>query len=145
MDVSVQEVRNIGLEERLDKVILLMESQNKAWQKSLQLLDGIHAVLVEKYKAADLLLEEYPPIRGPKSTVAASTEISTVPLNEVGEQRPDGDELEEARKAPPQSFPNTISSEEAVQSQSAFREAPPTVPITSKAEMLEQVEKKPEV
>jgi len=53
--------------------------------------------------------------------------------------------LEEARKAPPQSFPNTISSEEAVQSQSAFREAPPTVPITSKAEMLEQVEKKPEV
>ena len=56
---SVQEVRNIGLEDRLDKVISLIEAQNKAWQKCLTLLTEMNTLLFEKYKSADLLLEEH--------------------------------------------------------------------------------------
>ena len=36
------------MEEKLDKLIALMESQNKAWERSLQLLNGIHTLMVEK-------------------------------------------------------------------------------------------------
>ena len=127
------------MEEKLDKLISLMESQNKAWQKSLQLLDGIHMVLVEKYKAADMLLEEHPPMGAPRAAPKAATER---PLNTFGDQKPYGYELEEERKGPAQSFPATAQvSEDAVQTQLPFREPPPTVPVTSKAEIMEQAER----
>ena len=127
------------MEEKLDKLISLMESQNKAWQKSLQLLDGIHMVLVEKYKAADMLLEEHPPMGAPRAAPQAATEH---PLNTFGDQKPYGYELEEERKGPAQSFAATAQvSEDSVQTQLPFREPPPTVPVTSKAEMMEQAER----
>ena len=118
----VQYVRNVGLEERLDKVILLIEAQNKAWQKCLTLLTEMNTLLFEKYKSADLLLEEHPPVRSPAATpVTVGTAPQPHPFNNYTDSLPYGTALEEER------------------------EAPPTVPITSKAEMLEQVEKKPEV
>lgn len=129
------------MEEKLDKLISLMESQNKAWQKSLQLLDGIHMVLVEKYRAADLLLEEHPPMGAPQPE---SQRVRSAPptLNTFGDQKPYGYELEEERKAPAQSFPATAQvNEEPEQQQPAFRDPPPTVPVTSKAEMMEQAER----
>ena len=61
----VQEVRNVGLEDRLDKVISLIEGQNKAWQRCLTLLTEMNTLLFEKYKASDLLLEEHPPVKAP--------------------------------------------------------------------------------
>ena len=133
------------MEEKLDKLISLMETQNKAWQKSLQFLDGIHTVLVEKYRAADLLLEEHPPMGAPRNanTTPPLHKPRENPLNTFGDGQPYGYDLEEERKSTPQSFPATAtSSEEVQQPQQAFKEPPPEVPMTSKAEMMEQVEKK---
>ena len=129
------------MEEKLDKLISLMESQARAWQKSLQLLDGIHTVLVEKYKADDLLLEEHPPMGATQATPRSATNR---PLNNFGDQQPYGYDIEEERKSVAQSFPATINENEEPQSQpqQPFREAPPEVPLTSKAEMMEQAEKR---
>ncbi len=76
------------MEEKLDKLIALMECENKAWERSLQLLNGIHTLMVEKYKAADLLLEQHPPIGAPanpqqpvsKQRAAGST-VTIMPIN----------------------------------------------------------------
>ena len=133
------------MEEKLDKLISLMETQNKAWQKSLQSLDGIHTVLVEKYRAADLLLEEHPPMGAPRNanTTPPLHKPRENPLNTFGDGQPYGYDLEEERKSTPQSFPATVNSTEEVQQpQQAFKEPPPEVPMTSKAEMMEQVEQK---
>ena len=137
------------MEEKLDKLISLMESQAKALQKSLQLLDGIHTVVLEKYKAADLLLEEHPPMGAPQATPKAAVQR---PLNTFGDQQPYGYDIEEERKAEAQSFPANLNATSEVgreevhtppqQSQEPFREAPPEVPVTSKAEMMEQAEKR---
>ena len=132
-------------EEKIDKLISLMEMQNKAWQKSLQFLDGIHTVLVEKYKSADLLLEEHPPMGAPRNanTVPPLHKPRENPLNTFGDAQPYGYDLEEERKSAPQSFPATVNSgDEAEHPQQAFKEPPPEVPLTSKAEMMEQAEKK---
>ena len=132
------------MEEKLDKLISLMESQNKAWQKSLQLLDGIHMVLVEKYRAADLLLEEHPPMGAPQPE-SQRVRSGSPTLNTFGDQKPYGYELEEERQAPAQSFPaNAQGNEETPHHRRPFRDPPPTVPVTSKAEMMEQVEKRSE-
>ena len=134
------------MEEKLDKLIALMESQARAWQKSLQLLDGIHTLMVEKYKSADLLLEEYPPMGAQQAAPRAAVQR---PLNTFGDQQPYGYDIEEERKSEAQSFPANINADESPQqqeqetptSQEPFREAPPEVPVTSKAEMMEQAEK----
>ena len=59
-------------------------------------------------------------------------------------------DIEEERKSEAQSFPANINADESPQqqeqetptSQEPFREAPPEVPVTSKAEMMEQAEKR---
>ncbi len=133
------------MEEKLDKLIALMESQNKAWEKTLQLLNNINIVLVEKYKAADLLLEEHPPMGAPRhaNTTPPLHKPRENPLNTFGDGQPYGYDLEEERKSTPQSFPATVNSTEEVQQpQQAFKEPPPEIPMTSKAEMMEQVEKR---
>ena len=135
------------MEDKLDKLIALMESQARAWQKSLQLLDGIHTLMVEKYKSADLLLEEYPPMGAQQAAPRAAVQR---PLNTFGDQQPYGYDIEEERKSEAQSFPANINADESPQqqeqetptSQEPFREAPPEVPVTSKAEMMEQAEKR---
>ena len=129
------------MEEKLDRLISLMESQNNAWERSLQLLNGIHTLMVEKYKSADLLLEKHPPIGAPQ---AAPKTVLRNPLNTFGDQQPYGYDIEEERKSVPQSFPATVNKNEETQSQpqQPFREPPPEVPVTSKAEMMEQAEKR---
>jgi len=100
---------------------------------------------VEKYKAADLLLEEYPPMGAPRAATTGTSlpNPQPKPLNTFGDRQPYGYDLEEERKSTPQSFPATTNStEEDNQPQQAFKEPPPQVPLTSKAEMMEQVEKK---
>ena len=63
------------LEEKLDKLtsyaesqVRLLETQNRAWEKCLQLLDELNTILVKKWQTQDLLLEEHPTVRGPTST-----------------------------------------------------------------------------
>ena len=103
------------MEEKLDKLIALMESQNKAWERSLQLLNGIHTLMVEKYKAADLLLEQHPPIGAPANPqqpvsnneppVATSDDNRPINFNDYSDATPYGVEMEEQRAPVAQSFP----------------------------------------
>ena len=137
------------MEEKLDKLIALMELQNKAWERSLQLLNGMHTLMVEKYKSADLLLEQHPPMG---ASQAAPKEPAQRPLNNFGDQQPYGYDIEEERRSAAQSFPANLNATSEVgreevhtpsqEPQQPFREAPPEVPVTSKAEMMEQAEKR---
>ena len=162
---SVQEVRNIGLEDRLDKVISLIEAQNKAWQKCLTLLTEMNTLLFEKYKSQDILLEEHPPVRAPAAApVTVGAAAQPQPFNNYSDSLPYGTELEEEREAPPESFPAgqgappaTYNDEPEPESESAPAAAPensaegvhreptmrvtPGPPVSSKAELLERVEK----
>ena len=137
------------MEEKLDNLIALIELQNKAWEHSLQLLNGMHTLMVERYKSADLLLEQHPPMGASQAAPKAAVQR---PLNTFGDQQPYGYDIEEERKADAQSFPANLNATSGVgreevhtppqQSQQPFREAPPEVPVTSKAEMMEQAEKR---
>jgi len=159
------------MEERLDKLIALMELQNKAWERSLQLLNGIHTILAEKHIAADQLLQEHPTVMGPAPITVGKAQ-QPQPFNEYSDSTPYGTELEEERnaEAETQSFPpapaSMTSATETVvlppQASSPQKEPqkslaservetlePPaqTVPkrmVTSKAEMLEQQETGPQ-
>ena len=164
---DVQNIRNVALEERLDKVILLIEAQNKAWQKCLTLLTEMNTLMFEKYKSADLLLEDHPPVRAPTTapvTVGAARQPQ--PFNNYSDSLPYGGELEEEREAPAQSFPARAQTDtpqrptEYTQEESPpeYDDEPvpgsatpysaeprlrvaPGPPVSSKAELLERVEK----
>ena len=164
-DEPVQYVRNIGLEERLSKIILLLEAQNKAWQKCLTLLTEMNTLMFEKYKSDDLLLEEHPPVRAPDAapvTVGAAPQPQ--PFNNYSDSLPYGTELEAEREAPAQSFPAGQGAPPAAYSdepESGPGPAPESAPensaegvhrepemriasgppVSSKAELLERVEK----
>ena len=154
-----QEVRNVGLEDRLDKVISLIEGQNKAWQRCLTLLTEMNTLLFEKYKASDLLLEEHPPVKAPpQPTVGGAAQPQ--PFNNYSDSVPYGTELEAEREAPPESFPaaqnappvayNDVpesapepepeNSVEGVHHEPEMR-VTPGPPVSSKAELLERVER----
>ena len=157
----VQEVRNIGLEERLNKVILLIEAQNKAWQRCLTLLTEMNTLMFEKYKSQDILLEEHPSIKAPPpATVGGAPQPQ--PFNNYSDSLPYGTELEAEREAPPESFPAgqgappaTYNDEPEPESESApapensaegvhhepTMRVTPGPPVSSKAELLERVEK----
>ena len=136
------------MEEQLDKLISLMEVQNKAWERSLRLLNEIHALMVEKYKGPELLLEKHPAIRAPGAPLpvderAAAARTPGV-FNEFAQDTPYGYELEEEAAPMPHSFPvppNARTEERTHQTQLPFKEKVPEVPLTSKAEMMERVEK----
>ena len=157
----VQYVRNVGLEERLDKVILLIEAQNKAWQKCLTLLTEMSTLMFEKYKSQDLLLEKHPALKGP-APVTVGQAAQPQPFNNYSDSVPYGTELEAERDAPPESFPAAQSAPPAAYNdEPAPAPAPapapensaeevhrePTMrvtagpPVSSKAELLERVEK----
>ena len=166
-ETPVQQVRNIGLEERLDKLILLIEAQNKAWQKCLTLLTEMNTLMFEKYKSADLLLEGHPPVRAPAAepvTVGAARQPQ--PFNNYSDTLPYGTELEAERDAPDQSFPATqrqaaqeyndeqVSAAESASQSTAENSTglqssqpqtrtriTPGPAVSSKAELLERVEK----
>ena len=163
----VQQVHDVTLEERLDKVILLIEAQNKAWQKCLTLLTEMSTLMFEKYKSADLLLEDHPPVKAPSAepvTVGAARQPQ--PFNNYSDSLPYGGELEEEREAPAQSFPARAQTDtpqrptEYTQEESPpeYDDEPvpgsatpysaeprlrvaPGPPVSSKAELLERVEK----
>jgi len=146
------------LEEKLDKLtsyaesqVRLLESQNRAWEKCLQLLDELNTVLVKKWQTQDLLLEEHPTVKGPSPTTTTATSPTTVgqahqpqPFSTYTDSIPYGRELEEERAGPPQSFPASAAepnvSQEQVVAEKQIRASGRTV--TSKAEILEQVEKR---
>ena len=48
------------MEEKLDKLISLMEMQNKAWEKCLELLFSLAETMTADRKNKELLLEKHP-------------------------------------------------------------------------------------
>ena len=161
------------MEEKFDTIISLLETQNKAWQKSLQILDGIYTVLSNQYMKDERLLQEHPAIREPAADqpVSVGGASQPRPFNEYTDNTPYGVELEEERAGVPQSFPATqpqapvVSREQVVShetpptataasetnapSEQVVAEPPtqsqsPLPPVTSKAEMLERAVRMPE-
>ena len=158
------------MEERLDKLIALMELQNKAWERSLQLLNAIHTLMVEKYKSGDLLLEQHPAVMGPEPITVGKAR-QPQPFNDYSDSTPYGTELEEERDAtaetqsypppmasmtsasetvvpppeplPTQQAPERSSASERVETLEQPAQTAPKRMVTTKAEMLEQVEKNP--
>ena len=114
------------MEEKLDKLISLMEMQNKAWEKCLELLFSLAETMTADRKNKELLLEKHPAPRPTPSSIAESANI-------YNDRYRYGTELEEGPQ--PEPIPSN-------QQQSAPPEAPPEVPVTSKAEMMEQAEKR---
>ena len=139
-----------NLEEKLDKLISyaeshvrLLETQNRAWEKCLRLLDELNTILVKKWQAQDLLLEEHPTVRGPDSTTTVGQARQPQPFSTYSDSIPYGRELEEEREGPAQSFPASAGappvSQEQATAEKQIRASGKTV--TSKAEILEQVER----
>ena len=147
----VQDVRNITLEEKLDRLtsyvesqVRLLEMQNRAWEKCLGLLDELNTILVKKWQAQDLLLEEHPTVRGPGPTTTVGEAHQPQPFSNYSDSTPYGHELEEERVGPAQSFPASAAQRPASREQviTEKRSGTPTRQVTSKAEILEQAEKR---
>ena len=141
------------LEEKLDKLtsyaeaqVRLLETQNRAWEKCLRLLDELNTILVKKWQAQDLLLEEHPTVKGPASTTTTTVGQAhqPQPFSTYSDSIPYGRELEEEREGPAQSFPASVATPSVSQEQVVAEEQvrPPNRQVTSKAEILEQVEKR---
>ena len=63
------------MEEKLDKLIALMETQNKAWEKCLELLFSLAETMTADKKQRQLLLERHPPPRNTPTEVAAAANV----------------------------------------------------------------------
>ena len=147
------------MEEKLDKLISLIEQQNKAWSIHLEMLQGLVNAIDGKLNAKDNLLKENPAVREPSQVDFQQ------PLNIYGDQKPYGVDIEEEKRTPQQSFdgapprreqapvantqpepqpqpqpPSEPSGERVVSLKNPQKEnAPPPMPAPqSKAEMLER-------
>ena len=159
------------MEERLDKLIALMELQNKAWEHALQLLNGIHTIVVEKQLATDKLLQEHPTVMGP-APITVGKARQPQPFNDYSDSVPYGTELEDERDAeaetqsypspgvsmtsasetvviPPESAPSQEAPQKSTASEQVERleqpvQTAPKQAATSRAEMLQQQENLPQ-
>ena len=109
------------MEEKLDKLISLMEMQNRAWEKCLELLFNVTETLTADRNQRQSLLEKHPPPRHTPSEVAAAANV-------YNEQNHYGADLEEQNYEQPVPQPPIPETQQLA--------------ATSKAEMMEQVEKK---
>ena len=86
------------MEEKIDKLISLIEQQNKAWSIHLEMLQGLIKVIDSKVNAKENLLKEHPTVREP-------TEVEfKQPLNSYGDSKPYGVDIEEQKRTPQRSF-----------------------------------------
>jgi hypothetical protein len=109
------------MEEKLDKLIALMEMQNRAWEKCLELLFNVTETLTADKRERHALLAKHPPPPRTPSDIAQAA-------NSYNDQNHYGADLEEhnyEQPAPQAKLPE-----------------PQQLTVTSKAEMMEQVEKK---
>ena len=151
----VQDVRNVALEEKLDKLIGLITLQNKANDKILEFLNAIHTLLIEKYKSQELLLEKFPAVMGPPGPVAsprADRETAPTvggshqpqPFNDYSDSAPYGTELEDERdaEAETQSYPSPgVSMTSASETVVIPPESAPSQEAPQKSTASEQVER----
>jgi|3_EtaG_2_1085321.scaffolds.fasta_scaffold16966_5 hypothetical protein len=123
------------MEEKLDKLISLMETQNKAWEKCLELLFSLAETMTADKKQRQILLEKHPPPLNTPTDVAAAANA----YNDQYRYGADAEEDEQQYHQPTQpSMPPPMPQDEQPQQQ----EPPPPSPYTSRAEMMEQAEKR---
>ena len=124
------------MEEKLDKLISLMETQNKAWEKCLELLFSLAETMTADKKQRQLLLERHPPPRNTPTEVAAAANV----YNDQYRYGNDIEEEEQQYQQPTQHSPapQPQSQDEPTPQQ----EPPPPSPYTSRAEMMEQAERR---
>ena len=136
------------MEDKLDKLLLLIEQQNKAWSIHLDMMQGLINIIDAKVNSQDNLLKEHPTVR------EESNSQPTQPFNAYGDAKPYGVDIEEEKQATPQSFPaappatnpkpEPIASGERVISLDTPKQEQPVAPPQSKAEMLERQVNLPE-
>ena len=116
------------MEEKFDKLISLVEEQNKAWSHTINALTSIHNIMVENYRKQELLLEKHPPVREPTNEpVTVGNREQPQPFNDYNDTQPYGTDIEEERNAEAQSFP-VAPNAQPVQRQQA-PPAPPNPPM----------------
>ena len=94
------------MEEKFDKLISLIEEQNKAWAHTVNALTSIHNIMVENYRKQELLLEKHPPVREPTNEpVTVGNREQPQPFNSCSDSQPYGTDIEEEKNAEAQSFP----------------------------------------
>ncbi len=125
---------------QFDRLISATEQQNQALDKVLQLLFSIAESLTQEKREKQLLLEKHPPPRQtPSETAAQAANIYNDNLRYGNEtEEPPPPIPQPARPAPP---PQQSVETVAPLTQS-LENPPPPVPYTSKAEMMEQAERK---
>ncbi len=123
------------MEEKFDKLISLIETQNKAWEKCLELLFSLAETMTADKKQRQILLERHPPPLNTPTDVAAAANA----YNDQYRYGADAEEDEQQYHQPTQpSRPPPMPQDEQPQQQ----EPPPPSPYTSRAEMMEQAEKR---
>lgn len=107
------------MEEKFDKLISLIEEQNKAWIHTINILTAVHDTMLAKYKNQELLLEQHPPVREPiNEPVTVGNREQPQPFNDYNDTQPYGTAIEEERNTEAQSFP-VAPSVQPVQQQQA--------------------------
>jgi len=123
------------MEEKFDKLISLIETQNKAWEKCLELLFSLAETMTADKKQRQILLERHPPPRNTPTDVAAASNV----YNDQYRYGADAEEDEQQYHQPTQSsMPPPMPQDD----QPPQQEPPPPSPYTSRAEMMEQAEKR---
>ena len=122
------------MEEKLDKLIALTELQNKAWEKCLELLLSVAESLTAEQRHKQILLEKHPAPQPTPSAIAQSANVYNDQYRYGVEMEDQEDSYTDAHQQQNQQPPQ--------EPQQPFRETPPEVPVTSKAEMMEQAEKR---
>ena len=112
------------MEDKFDRLISLIEDQNKAWAHTVNALTAIHNLMVENYKKEELLLEKNPPVREPTNEpVTVGNREQPQPFNAFSDSQPYGTDIEEEKNAEAQSFP-AAPNMQPVQQQQAPVQAP---------------------
>ena len=116
------------MEEKFDKLISLVEEQNKAWSHTINAITSIHNIMVENYRKQELLLEKHPPVREPTNEpVTVGNREQPQPFNDYNDTQPYGTDIEEERNAEAQSFPQAPNVQPVQQQQAP--PAPPNPPM----------------
>ena len=125
---------------QFDRLISATEQQNQALDKVLQLLFSIAESLTQEKREKQLLLEKHPPPRQTPSETAAQA------ANIYNDNFRYGNETEEPPPPTPQPARPAPPPQQSVETVAPLTQSlenpPPPVPYTSKAEMMEQAERK---
>ena len=109
---------------QVDRIVFLLEEQNKAWSAQLELMSNALKMVDAKINAQQNTLKENPAIQQPTDpAIQTEQDESLLPGNVYGDTKPYGYEIEEQRAEPPQSFSGG-SQERATQPQTQTQPIP---------------------